>query len=158
MQAYVHLIQWCVSRGYTFKVNDGEEKTLTASPEETQALIDNLDEAGLEIFGPTTQPTRAERLGWAWVTGDVAMAPEESVIDHTDNELLKGWWSRYMQMQAVERFAEHAGRTWKAKLLDAWRTVVWPGYVDMYYRSYLQQLRNQSGPDWLRNANRKSLI
>ncbi len=50
------------------------------------------------------------------------------------------------QLAALERWRQANGRTWKAKLNDAWMVA---GQRVAGYEPALQQLRNNFGPEWL---------
>jgi hypothetical protein len=53
------------------------------------------------------------------------------------------------QLEALKKWAEAHGRTWKNELRAAWMT---GNYGRLRYTdetSYLQQVRNQGGPSWL---------
>ena len=50
------------------------------------------------------------------------------------------------QMEALKRFAEVHGRTWKSQLNDMWMIAAYSGNPDAHL---LQQVRNQFGPSWL---------
>lgn len=51
------------------------------------------------------------------------------------------------QLRAIRKYAKENGRTWKTQLLDDWMHARQPGY--------LQQVRNQFGPTWLKNFRLK---
>lgn len=51
------------------------------------------------------------------------------------------------QMEAIKRFAETHGRTWKSRLIDAWISGRDARLPD---GGLLRQVRNQLGPQWLR--------
>ncbi|MVF24211.1 hypothetical protein EVC37_21760 [Methylocaldum sp. BRCS4] len=50
------------------------------------------------------------------------------------------------QLNALKRWADKHGRTWKSKLRDAWISGDYGLFEDA---PFLQQLRNQFGPTWL---------
>lgn len=57
------------------------------------------------------------------------------------------------QHEALRRFAERHGRTWKAKLVSAWLS----GKDDrMQDGALLRQVRNQLGARWLRGFKLES--
>jgi hypothetical protein len=56
------------------------------------------------------------------------------------------------QFNALARFARYHGRCWKAELRGCWITGHYPSFMDS---GYLQQVRNQFGPDWLIKFNLK---
>lgn len=53
------------------------------------------------------------------------------------------------QLGALKRFASQHGRTWKSKLVDAWISGKDDHLPD---GGLLRQVRNELGPQWLRNA------
>lgn len=50
------------------------------------------------------------------------------------------------QLAALDAFRLRQGRKWKALLRFAWGSGIWPAGAAS---GYLQQLRNQFGPEWL---------
>lgn len=50
------------------------------------------------------------------------------------------------QLAALDAFRLRQGRKWKALLCFAWGSGIWPAGAAS---GYLQQLRNQFGPEWL---------
>jgi len=54
------------------------------------------------------------------------------------------------QLQAMRKWANLYGRTWKSKLRDAWMTGDYAGFEGS---NFLQQLRNAYGPSWLIHFN-----
>jgi len=53
------------------------------------------------------------------------------------------------QIEALQRFANTHGRTWKSKLVDAW---ISGRDEHMPDGGLLRQVRNQLGPCWLKKA------
>jgi len=55
------------------------------------------------------------------------------------------------QHAALCRFAEDYGRTWKQALRTCWEVGSYPDWTGDRQNdaAYLQQIRNQFGPDWL---------
>jgi hypothetical protein len=63
------------------------------------------------------------------------------------------------QYQAALRFAIHHGKNWKHKLRSLWLDGNARRYaVSFDDAAYLQQLRNQQGPDWLRRVRLEDLF
>jgi hypothetical protein len=59
------------------------------------------------------------------------------------------------QINAVIHFARYHGRYWKAELSGCWITGHYPSGVDS---CYLQQVRNQFGPEWLAKFSLKKAL
>lgn len=57
------------------------------------------------------------------------------------------------QIEALKRFAETHGRTWKSKLVNTWISGRDERIPDA---ALLRQVRNQLGPQWLRTASLES--
>lgn len=54
------------------------------------------------------------------------------------------------QIEALKKFAEANGRTWKSKLNHCWMRAYYGDYPGAAERSHiLQGIRNEFGPSWL---------
>lgn len=55
------------------------------------------------------------------------------------------------QLNTLYAYAKANGRTWKAKLNDAWVAGGYDATTGNYIDASLQQIRNTFGPSWLAN-------
>lgn len=62
------------------------------------------------------------------------------------------------QHNALSTFAEKEGRTWKAKLKEAWSTGAYPRYLTGDEKAHLQRVRNVFGQVWLTTLNLATVL
>ena len=61
------------------------------------------------------------------------------------------------QIEALKRFADQQGRTWKEELKSAWMTGIYPRPSKSGDTALLQQVRNKKGPEWLTKVKLEEL-
>lgn len=60
------------------------------------------------------------------------------------------------QKYALKQYITQFGRFWKVKLFEDWSVSQSPQFKGEYF--YLQQLRNQQGPEWLYRLTTKKAL
>lgn len=90
--AYMNLIRYALARNMTVSVWDGEEWQIKRSKSFKKIVdaVNSVDEAALRI-----RDDSGSIIGWALVSADCGLNPDETVIDHTLNEFMEGWSSQY---------------------------------------------------------------
>lgn len=89
--AYIQLVKHALALGHTVSVFDGEEWSVKRS-RSYKAITDEVkavEEAQLRI-----RDKDGQNLGWALVSA-YGLEPDETVIDHTDNEFMNAWWDAH---------------------------------------------------------------
>jgi len=91
MKAYRHLVKHALKAGYAISVWDGEEWGVKRATTEKPVfeVIDSVEESQLVI-----RDAAGNKIGWALII-DYVDEPENSVVDHTDNEWMNAWASSY---------------------------------------------------------------
>lgn len=96
-KAYKNLVEYALAQGLVVSVYDGEEWALkkSKSAKDIFDVIESVDEASITIIRDadpfiTTYTALVSAFG---------LAPEETVIDHTDNEWMDEWAQQYNQTQ-----------------------------------------------------------
>lgn len=89
--AYIDLIKHALKLGYTVSVFDGEEWSLKRSNKFRLIIneIKGVEEAQIRI-----RDIEGNSLGWALISC-YGLEPDETVIDHTDNDFMNTWWNNY---------------------------------------------------------------
>jgi hypothetical protein len=95
-KAYLHLIKHALSQGNVISVWDGEEWQVkkSSSYKAVKDAVDSVEGAELVI-----RDSGGERLAWALVS-PYGLAPDETVIDCTDNEYMAKWLESYDSEEA----------------------------------------------------------
>lgn len=99
-KAYRNLVEYALGQGLVISVFDGEEWAVKKS-KEAKAIFDaieSVDEASIIIrdADPFITAYTARALISAYGLG-----PDETVIDHTDNEWCDEWWAEYKKTIAA---------------------------------------------------------
>ena len=99
-KAYKHLVAYALGQGLVVSVFDGEEWQLKKS-KDAKAIcdaIESVEEASIIIrdADPFITAYTARALVSAFGLG-----PDETVIDHTDNEWMDEWWAEYKKVIAA---------------------------------------------------------
>lgn len=91
MKAYRHLVKHAIDKGLTVSVWDGEEWQVKRTTSEKAVFdgIDSVEESQLRF-----RDKEGNIVGWALVI-DYDGEPENSVVDHTDNEWMNEWSNAY---------------------------------------------------------------
>ena len=91
MKAYKHLVKHALAKGLTVSVWDGEAWGVKRTTNQSVIfdVIDSVEESQL-IF----RDAEGNKVGWALVI-DYEGEPENSVVDHTDNEWINEWSKSY---------------------------------------------------------------
>ena len=97
-KAYKNLVNYALAQGLVVSVYDGEEWQLKKS-KDAKAIcdaIESVEEASIIIrdADPFITAYTARALISAF-----GLAPDETVIDHTDNEWMDEWSQQYNQTQ-----------------------------------------------------------
>lgn len=99
-KAYRNLIEYALSQGLVISVFDGEEWAVKKSKDAKVIFdaIESVDEASIIIrdADPFITAYTARALVSAYGLG-----PDETVIDHTDNEWMDEWWAEYKKVIAA---------------------------------------------------------
>lgn len=97
-KAYKNLVEYALAQGLVVSVHDGEEWALKKSKDAKDIFdaIESVEEASIIIrdADPFIIAYTARALVSAFGVG-----PEETVIDHTDNEWMDEWAQQYNQTQ-----------------------------------------------------------
>ena len=99
-KAYKHLVVYALSQGLVVSVFDGEEWQLKKS-KDAKAIFDaieSVEEASILIRD--ADPFITAYTAWALVSA-YGLGPDETVIDHTDNEWMDEWWAEYEKVIAA---------------------------------------------------------
>jgi len=99
-KAYKHLVAYALGQDLVVSVFDGEEWQLKKS-KDAKAIcdaIESVEEANIIIrdADPFIIAYTARALISAYGLG-----PDETVIDHTDNEWMEEWWAEYKKVIAA---------------------------------------------------------
>lgn len=99
-KAYKHLVVYALSQGLVVSVFDGEEWQLKKS-KDAKAIFDaieSVEEASIIIrdADPFITAYTARAL-----VSPFGLGPDETVIDHTDNEWMDEWWAEYKKVIAA---------------------------------------------------------
>ena len=92
MKAYKHLVEYALDTHHVVSVWDGEEWQVKrcAVLKDIIDAIESVDEAQIRIRDAADGTSR----GWALVS-PFGLADDETVMDHTDNEFMNGWFNQY---------------------------------------------------------------
>lgn len=93
MKAYKHLIKHAIASGHVVSVWDGGEWQVkrSTSYKAICEAVESVEEAELRIRDTSEN---CQMMGWAKVSA-FGLDPEETVIDHTDNEFMNAWSDSY---------------------------------------------------------------
>ena len=88
--AYIDLIKTALKQGFTVSVWDGGEWQVKRSTgfKYIVEAVKSVEEAELRFRSGD------EVVGWALVSA-YGLDPEETVIDHTDNDFMNAWFDSY---------------------------------------------------------------
>jgi hypothetical protein len=88
--AYIDLVKTAIKHGFTVSVWDGGEWQVKRSKglKTIMEAVKSVEEAELRFRDGD------EIVGWAKVSA-FGLDPEETVIDHTDNDFMNAWFDSY---------------------------------------------------------------
>ena len=88
-----NLVTWALAQGHVVSVWDGEEFSTKRSDEfkKIMADIQDLDEAELFI-----RNGQGLKLAWVRVSDACDFAPDEKVLDYSDNAYMDEWHQHYL--------------------------------------------------------------
>jgi hypothetical protein len=88
--AYIDLVKTAIKQGFTVSVWDGGEWQVKRSTglKSIMEAVKSVEEAELRFRDGD------EVVGWAKVSA-YGLDPEETVIDHTDNDFMNAWSESY---------------------------------------------------------------
>ena len=90
-QAYIDLIRYSLKAGMVISVFDGEEWS-TIKSSKFKEIIDDIK--GVEEAQIRIRDKDNTSIGWALIS-PYGNAPDESVIDYSDNDFMDGWWNQF---------------------------------------------------------------
>jgi len=95
-KAYKNLVDYALAQGLVVSVYDGEEWAVRQSRDAKTICeaIESVDEASINII--RNDDPFAGAIAWAYISA-YGVGPDETVIDHTDNEWMEEWWQQYKQ-------------------------------------------------------------
>lgn len=92
-QAFIDLVKFALKAGHSISVWDGEEWSTNRS-RKFKEIVDDIK--GVEEAQIKIRDIDGNSIGWALIS-PYGNAPDESVIDHSDNEFLNGWFDQYIK-------------------------------------------------------------
>lgn len=90
-QAFIDLVKYSLKAGHSISVWDGEEWS-TIKSRKFKEIVDDIK--GVEEAQIKIRDIDNNSMGWALIS-PYGNAPDESVIDHSDNEFLNTWFDQY---------------------------------------------------------------
>ena len=85
--AYKHLVNYMLKKGYTISVFDGEEWQVKRSTKQKDIIeaVESVEEAQLRV-----RDSEGNKIAWAFVI-PFGVEPDETIADYSDNELMREW-------------------------------------------------------------------
>jgi hypothetical protein len=89
--AYIDLIKYCLKQNCLISIFDGEEWSIKRS-NKFRSIIEEIK--AVELSEIRIRDSLGNTVGWAEIL-PYGVGPDETVIDHSDNEFMNKWANNY---------------------------------------------------------------